>query len=218
MKKKNAKFKFEEEQVQSFNALKTSLSNSPVLKIYNQEYETEVHTDASIDGYGAVLLQKSPDDDLLHPVYFMSKRTTELERKYTSYELEVLAVIETLKKFRVYLIGLKFKLVTDCNAFTKTLDKKDLSTRVARWIFFLQEHDYIVEHRPGTQMRHVDALSRHPIMMIVQDGLMSKVKRLQTQDEELNTIKDILCEKSTYKDYFLKSDVLYKIWTIMNCW
>ena len=89
-----------------------------------------MHTDASINGYGAVLLQKSSDDN-------MSKRITDSERKYTSYELEVLAVIEALKKFRVYLIGVKFKLVTDCNAFTKTPDKKDLSTRVARWILFL---------------------------------------------------------------------------------
>ena len=76
--------------------------------------------------------------------------------------------------FRVYLIGVKFKLVTDCKAFTKTLDKKDLFTRVARCIFFLQEYDYVVEHRPGTQMRHVDALSRNPIMM-TQNNLPPKL-------------------------------------------
>lgn len=210
LKKQNTKFVFGHEQMTAFVKLKNILSSGPVLNLFNQNFETEVHTDASMDGYGAVLLQKSPDDNQLHPVYYMSKKTTEPERKYTSYELEVLAVIEALKKFRVYLIGLKFKLVTDCNAFTKTLDKKDLCTRVARWILFLQEYEYVVEHRPGSQMRHVDALSRHPIMLIVEDSLISKIKRLQNQDEDLKTIKDILREKTPYNDYFLKGDVLYK--------
>lgn len=45
----------------------------------------------------------------------MSKKTTDAERKYSSYELETLAVIEALKKFRVYL-GKTFKIVIDCSA------------------------------------------------------------------------------------------------------
>ena len=64
-----------------------------------------MHTDTSIDEYGVVLLQKSPDDNLLHPIYYMSRRTTDPERKYTSYGLKVLVSIEDLQKFLVYLIG-----------------------------------------------------------------------------------------------------------------
>lgn len=118
------------------------LSKNPVLNIFDQNREAEIHTDASIDGYGAILIQKSSEDGGLHPVNYMSRKTTDAERKYSSYELEILAVIEALKKFRVYVLGLRFKLVTDCNAFTKTLEKKDLCTRVARWILFLQEYDH----------------------------------------------------------------------------
>ncbi|XP_061390803.1 uncharacterized protein LOC133326139 [Musca vetustissima] len=211
LRKENVKFQFGDEQKLAFDKLKQCMTNEPVLHIFNEKFETEVHTDASIDGYGAVLLQKSPDDNLLHPVYYMSRKTSDAERKYTSYELEVLAVIEALKRFRVYLIGIKFKLMTDCNAFTKTLDKKDLCTRVARWILLLQEYDFTVEHRPGTQMRHVDALSRHPIMVIHDDGLIERIKRLQEMDEDLVTIRDILEEKPDYKGYFAKSGILYKI-------
>ncbi|GFT60960.1 hypothetical protein TNCV_4092471 [Trichonephila clavipes] len=43
--------------------------------------------------------------------------------KYDSYELEVLAIINALKKFRVYLLGQHFKIVTDCSAFQKTMQK-----------------------------------------------------------------------------------------------
>lgn len=80
-----------------------------MLGIYNQKYETELHTDALIDGFGAVLIQKSPDDGQLHPIYYISKKTTDAQRKFTSYELEILAVVEVLTKFRVYLLGIRFK-------------------------------------------------------------------------------------------------------------
>lgn len=51
----------------------------------------------------------------------MSHKTTEAERKWCSYELEILAIIKAVKKFRVYLLGLRFKIVTDCQAFQKIL-------------------------------------------------------------------------------------------------
>ncbi|XP_073811783.1 uncharacterized protein [Musca autumnalis] len=213
----------ESQQMKSFNKLKEMMANQPVLNIFNQKYETELHTDASIDGYGAVLLQKSPDDGLLHPVYFMSRKTTEQERKYSSYELEVLAIVEALRKFRVYLIGLKFKLVTDCNAFTKTIEKKDIPTRVARWIMLLQEYDFYVEHRPGNQMRHVDALSRHPVMFIGEDSLTARIKQLQQHDGALKAIRHILNDQTDYDGYFMKGGVLYKFYfryyeVVQVCW
>ena len=108
-----------------------------MLSIFNQRYETEVHTDASIDGYGAILLHKLSDNNKFHPVYYMNKKTTDAERKYGSYELKILAVFEALKKFRVYPLVLHFKIVSDCNAFMKTMEKRDLCTRVARWVLLL---------------------------------------------------------------------------------
>ena len=65
--------------MKSFTTSKNVLSNGSVLISFNQNYETET----SIAGYGSVLLQKSPSDNLLHLVY-MIKKTTVPERKYTS--------------------------------------------------------------------------------------------------------------------------------------
>ncbi|GBO16168.1 hypothetical protein AVEN_29887-1 [Araneus ventricosus] len=108
-------------------------------------------------------MQRSPDDKNFHPTYYMSKKTTDEEKKYSSYELEALAVIEAVKEFRVYLLGIPFKIVTDCSALEKTMQKKkDLATRVARWALLLEEFDYVIEHRSGTRMTHVDALSNLP--------------------------------------------------------
>lgn len=67
--KKKAKFRFDFDEV---NVLKKLLTESLVLSMYNQSYETEVHADASIDRFGAVLLQINVDGGLLHPLYFMS--------------------------------------------------------------------------------------------------------------------------------------------------
>ncbi|GFV77099.1 retrovirus-related Pol polyprotein from transposon 17.6 [Trichonephila clavipes] len=140
------------------------MSEGPILHLYKYGRKTELHTDACKQGYGAILLQEA-EDGKLHPVYYMSKKTNTAEEKYDSYELEVLAIINALKKFRVYLLGQHFKIVTDCSAFQKTMQKKELITRIARWALQLEEFDYEIEHRAGSRMKHVDALSRYPVMM-----------------------------------------------------
>lgn len=85
--KTNTKFEIKNAQMVAFNKLKVMLTNKPVLSIFNQNSKTEVHTNASIEGYGAVLMQMSPNDGNLHPVYYMSRKTTDAEKKYSSYEL-----------------------------------------------------------------------------------------------------------------------------------
>ncbi|GBM31210.1 Retrovirus-related Pol polyprotein from transposon 17.6 [Araneus ventricosus] len=97
--RKENPFVFGTQQKEAFEKLKKIMSEDPVLNIYKYG-RTELHTDASKRGYGAVLLQEV-EDGKLHPIYYMSKKTSPTEEKYDSYELEVLAIITALKKFRV---------------------------------------------------------------------------------------------------------------------
>jgi hypothetical protein len=90
------------------------LSTSPVLTLFGPKLHTELHTDANHIGYGAVLLQKH--NDQLNPVAYFSRLTEGYESKYHSYELETVAVVNAVKHFRHYLLGVEFVLVTDCNA------------------------------------------------------------------------------------------------------
>lgn len=99
------------------------------------------------------------------------------------------------------------KIVTDCNAFAMTMNKKEIPLRVSRWAMFLQDFDYEIEHRRGTQMRHVDALSR--LGMVIVDTLSHRIKEAQSHDDYLKLIIAMLKVKP-YEDYFLKNDVLYK--------
>ena len=48
----------------------------------------------------------------------MNKKTSDAELKYSCYKLKVMALIKALKKFRIYVLGIPFMIVTDCKAFT----------------------------------------------------------------------------------------------------
>ncbi|GFW67761.1 retrovirus-related Pol polyprotein from transposon gypsy [Trichonephila clavipes] len=188
--------------------LKKIMSEGPILHLYKYGRKTELHTDACKQRYGAILLQEA-EDGKLHPVYYMSKKTNTAEEKYDSYELEVLAIINALKKFLVYLLGLPFKIVTDCSAFQKTMQKKELITHIARWALQLEEFDYEIEHRAGSRMKHVDALSRYPVMMVCNDTLTSKLKNAQEEDDNIQTLKSLL-EKQESEEFFERNGILYK--------
>lgn len=186
--KKDAKFDFGQAEKLSFQRLKEALIDGPVLKLYNPDAETEVHTDASIYGLGAILMQKDSEDGMFHPIYYASWKTTPSEQKYTSYEFETLAVVKAFKKFRVYLLGIPIKIVTDCQAFAMTMCKKNTCIRVAHWALIIGEYQYTVEHRPGRSMRHADALSRNPVSVFVveeKDTLYARIQRAQEEDPEL---------------------------------
>ncbi|CAH2105851.1 unnamed protein product [Euphydryas editha] len=137
------------------------LTTKPVLTIFNPDLPTELHTDASASGYGAILFQKT-DDQLLVVEYF-SKRTTKAESKYHSYELETLAVVNAVKHFRHYLQGRHFEVVTDCNSLKASRNKVDITPRVHRWWAFLQAFDFQIRYREGRRMAHVDFLSRNAL-------------------------------------------------------
>ena len=58
-------------------------------------------------------------------------------------------------------------------------------------------------------MSRVDVLSRFPAMMIILDSHLFKLKFPQENNEEICPVKEILKTKP-YKDYCIRSDLLYK--------
>ena len=69
----------------------------------------------------------------MHPVIYYSKKNSREDERYHSYDLEVLAAVKVIKKFKVYLIGRHFTIVTDYKAFEKTVAKHELCDRIHRW-------------------------------------------------------------------------------------
>lgn len=151
-------------------------------------------------GFGSILLQRDSASGALHPVYYASGKTNTAEANYTSYELECLAIIKSLRKFRVYLLGVPFKIVTDCRAFALTMKKRDLCVRVARWALLLEEFQYTIEHRSETGMRQVGALSRYPLpecMAVSEsdDSVNARLKKAQAEDENICKLLQTIDER-----------------------
>jgi len=199
--KNNIRFHFGEDQINAFVAIKSKLSEHPLLCLHNPFAETELHCDASSHGFGSILLQKQ-EDGKLHPIFFYSHRTSDAESRYHSFELEMLAIVNSIKRFRIYLQGIRFKIVTDCNSITLTLAKKDINPRISRWVLFLQDFDYQIEHKSGTRMQHVDALSRNHILVIEGCTFNQTLSIKQSCDPEIKNIVRML-ESTEHKLYEL---------------
>lgn len=129
-----------------------------VLKLYETDASTELHTDASKYGYDSIsLLCQRSDDNLLHVYYgVLRERYDAPAEKYSSYKLGVFAILKSLKEFHVYLIDIPFKIVKDYKVFNLTMSRKDLCVRITRWALQLEEFNYKIEHHPEKAMTHVD--------------------------------------------------------------
>ncbi|UYV83725.1 hypothetical protein LAZ67_23002332 [Cordylochernes scorpioides] len=160
--KKGSQFEWKEEQRRSFGGLRKDLVEYPVLAHYNPELKTEVHCDASAEGLAGMVLQMD-EDCKWRLVYCVSKKTTEAEKMYHSSKLELMAIVWTLDRLRQFLVGIKFTVVTDCQALVYMNAKKTTNPQIARWYNLIQEYDFEIRHKPGEKMAHVDGMSRAPV-------------------------------------------------------
>lgn len=148
--RKDVKWEWGKDQNMAVSKIKSILTIEPVLTIFNPDSKKELHTDASSKGTAGILFQESNSG--LKPMAYYSRATPVDESFYHSYELETLAVVESIKRFRIYLHGTHFKIVTDCSAVRSTFVKKELVLRIARWWLAIQDYDFEIEHRPGCKM------------------------------------------------------------------
>jgi hypothetical protein len=88
-------------------------------------------TDASNQGLGAILSQGEIGKDL--PVVYASRNLNKAEKKYTTSEKELLAIVWGVKHFRPYLYGRKFKVASDHKPLTWIMNVKDPGSRLLRW-------------------------------------------------------------------------------------
>ena len=93
---KDAKWEWTEEHTKQFHDLHLLVTNSPVLKYFDQNLPVKLSVDANKSGLGSVLLQLHKDD--WHPVAFASRALSKTERRYSQIEKETLAVVYASEK------------------------------------------------------------------------------------------------------------------------
>ena len=107
-----------------------------MLKTFNADLDIRVVCDASNYCIGGVLEQRHPSGSW-HPVEYYSKRLSAAERNYSATDREYVAIRSCLERWRHFLIGVHFKILTDHVALTYIQSSATVSRRNARWLEFL---------------------------------------------------------------------------------
>ncbi|KAK3745704.1 hypothetical protein QZH41_007913 [Actinostola sp. cb2023] len=175
--KKDTKWTWERNQQSAFKKIKELMSEDTLLEHYDANAEIVLECDASSTGVGAVLKQRTSSDKL-KPVVFASRRLTAAERGYAQIDREALEIVFGVKKFRQYLLGRNFTLLTDHQPLVKLFGENKgipqlAAARIKRWALILSAYRYQVEYITSKENACADYLSRAPIL------------DLPTQDETL---------------------------------
>ncbi|KAL0191918.1 hypothetical protein M9458_010214, partial [Cirrhinus mrigala] len=146
----------------AFTKLKDCFVSAPILIAPDPSRQFVVEVDASEEGVGAVLSQRSSSDDRVHPCVFFSHRLSPAERNYDIGNRELLAIKLALEEWRHWLerSGVPFIVWTDHKNLEYIRSAKKLNFRQARWALFFGRFDFSISYRPGSKNIKPDVLSR----------------------------------------------------------
>ncbi|KAK5777176.1 hypothetical protein PVK06_045143 [Gossypium arboreum] len=158
-------------------------------------------------------------------VAYASRQLKPHERNYPTHDLELAAVVFTLKIWRHYLYGEKCRVYTDHKSLKYLMSQKDLNLRQRRWLELLKDYELVIDYHPGKANVVADALSRKLLfalrvmntqLKVSNDGsilaeLRAKPMFLQEISETQKNDQDLLakrkqCEADTGSDFRIGSD------------
>ncbi|GJS28823.1 putative reverse transcriptase domain-containing protein [Tanacetum coccineum] len=141
--KKNKKCSWGKYQESAFQLLKQKLCEAPILALLEGDENFVAYCDASLQGLGAVLMQKE------NVIAYASRQLKPYEENYTTHDLKLGVVVFALKIWRHYLYGTKCTMFTDQKSLQHILDQKELNIRQRRWLELLTDYDCKIRYHPG---------------------------------------------------------------------
>ena len=192
------KFTWGEKEQASFVQLKNALIMPPVLSHPDFTKPFILYTDASLIGVAGILCQEHPDGGEV-AIAYTSTRLTGAQSRYTITELELWALVFSIKKFRCFLHGAEFTAVVDHCPLRWLCNMRDPSARHFRWLMLLQEFSFQVRHRKGSAHGSVDALSRNPDWIDrsfqFKNPQAHLMKRVKVEDGDIILWKRSVCQQ-----------------------
>ncbi|GFV67681.1 retrovirus-related Pol polyprotein from transposon 17.6 [Trichonephila clavipes] len=159
---KKGEIKWTTEGEDAFREQKGKQTDKPVLYAPNFEREFIVQTDASNAGMGAVLTQLTEQGEE-HPILYLSKKFSEVEKRYCTTEKECASIVFAIKRLHYYLDGNSFLVMTDHNPLVWLNRNVSSNPRLMRWALALQPYNFRIVHRSGKSHKNADSLSRSVI-------------------------------------------------------
>ena len=152
--RKHVEYKWIEACQSSFEELKVKLTTTPMLASPSGTGGFVVYSDASYQGLGCVSMQHG------RVIAYASRQLRPYEISYPTHDLELAAVVFSLKIWRHYLYGETFQIFTDHKSLKYLLSQKELNMRQRRWLELLKDYDCTIEYHLGKANVVADALSR----------------------------------------------------------
>ena len=185
--------KLSEEERSAFNDMKENLINVSTLAHPTPGIrELQLVTDSSQYAVGAVLHQII--DKKAIPIGFYSSKLTETQRKYSTYDRELLAAYKSVLHFKHQIEGCNTTLFTDHrpleSAFKSTRPAK--SDRQQRYLSLLTEYIVDVQFIKGQDNVVADCLSRPAYAVTVDIADLPSIVSEQEKDDELTQLQDRL--------------------------
>ncbi|GKE01754.1 putative reverse transcriptase domain-containing protein [Tanacetum coccineum] len=141
-------------EVQQFLGLAGYYRSALILSLLEGSEYFVVYCDASLKGFGAVLMQREK------VIAYASRQLRKNEENYTTHDLEMGAVVFALRLWRHYLYGTKCTVYTDHKSLQYILDQKELNMRWRRWIELLGDYHCVIRYHLGKVNVVANALSR----------------------------------------------------------
>jgi hypothetical protein len=152
--KNNTKLEWSEACERSFQELKRRLTTALVLTLPDIKKDFVVYCDASRQGLRCVLMQEGK------VVAYTLSQLRKHEENYPTHNLELVAIVHTLKILRHYLMGNKCELFTDHKILKYFFTQTELNIRQRRWLELIKDYDVEINYHSGKVNVVADALSR----------------------------------------------------------
>ncbi|MBM3938427.1 MAG: DDE-type integrase/transposase/recombinase [Sphingomonadales bacterium] len=190
---KNSKLLWTPEMDQSFLDSKKRLADVAQLAHPKATGKLVLSVDAS-DAHVGAALQQRDDRGALEPLGFFSRKLDSAQRKYSTFDRELLACYLAIRHFRWMLEGREFVVYTDHKPLTYALHRTTdaWSARQQRHLSYIAEYTSEIKHVAGTENVVADALSRPAAAVLPSEGGSVKLADLAQAQATCESVQSMV--------------------------
>ena len=186
---KNKPLVWSSEMTCAFIKSKAALSQATMLAHPIVNVPISVSVDASDTAVGGALEQYS--NGIRQPLAFFSRQLRPAERKYSTFDRELLALYLTIRHFRYFLEGRQFTAYTDHKPLVTAMAKSTdpLTARQQRQLALISEYTTDIQHVTGKTNVVADCLSRPAVYDVSLGVDFSEMARVQQGSSDIQAYK-----------------------------